>query len=72
MAEGKVDPSRAYLLRCWQEGCSAEDGEAVWRFSLEEVGGERRRLGFMTLEALLAFLRAELGGAPARRDRPPR
>ncbi|MCZ7570273.1 MAG: hypothetical protein M5U01_17045 [Ardenticatenaceae bacterium] len=65
MAEGKADLSRAYLLRCWREGCSAEEGEATWRFSLEEVGGARRRLGFMTLEALLAFLRAELGGAQA-------
>ncbi|HBY92381.1 MAG TPA: hypothetical protein DEP84_00215 [Chloroflexi bacterium] len=65
MAEGKADLSRAYLLRCWREGHSAEEGEAAWRFSLEEVGEERRRRGFMTLEALLAFLRSELGGAQA-------
>jgi len=77
VAAGKADPSRAYLPRCWREGRSAEDGEALWRFSLEEVGGARRRLGLTTLEAFLALVsakpspgaRTEAGGivTPSRR-----
>lgn len=59
MAEG--DPLyRAYLLRCWQEGQAAPDGEPGWRFSVEEVLYRRRRWGFTGLESLLGFLQAEL------------
>jgi len=58
---------RAYLLRCWREGDVATDNEPLWRFCVEDVFGERRRQGFGSLEALLAFLRVELtseeGGA---------
>jgi hypothetical protein len=57
----KRHPSRAYLLRCWREGES--DQEPVWRFSVEEVLRERRQKGFNSLGALVAFLKAELGGA---------
>jgi hypothetical protein len=53
-------PVRAYLVRCWQEGQSTTDGRHVWRFSAEEVLHERRQIGFSNLEALVAFLRAEL------------
>jgi len=50
-------PTRAYLLRCWQEEPS-EPGEApTWRFSLQEVGAAQRRWGFRDLDALVAFLR---------------
>ena len=51
---------RAYLLRCWQEGDVATDNEPLWRFCVEDVFGERRRQGFGSLEALVAFLRVEL------------
>ncbi len=44
---------RAYLLRCWQEGDS-------WRYSIEMTGKEQERRGFGSLEALLAWLGAEL------------
>jgi CRISPR/Cas system endoribonuclease Cas6 (RAMP superfamily) len=58
---------RAYLLRCWREGHVETDEEPLWRFCVEDVFGERRRQGFGSLEALLAFLRVELtseeGGA---------
>lgn len=58
----KDDSYRAYLLRCWREQ-DATFGECPqWRFSVEEVLHERRRKGFASLEALLAFLRAELAG----------
>jgi hypothetical protein len=56
----KSHPNRAYLLRCWQEGEAAAGQEPLWRFSVEEIVPERRRKGFTSLEALLAFLRAEL------------
>jgi len=56
---------RAYLLRCWQEGEAAPGEEPRYRFSVEEVLHERRQRGFDGLEALLAFLRAELTGGEA-------
>jgi CRISPR/Cas system endoribonuclease Cas6 (RAMP superfamily) len=60
MHKEKNDPYRAYLLRCWQEGEMETDQEPLWRFSVEDVFGERRRQGFGSLEALVAFLRVEL------------
>jgi hypothetical protein len=63
MPREKGLPDRAYLLRCWQEGEAAPGKEPHWRFSLEEVLHERRRKGFDSLEALVAFLRAELTGS---------
>jgi len=78
MQREKSHPYRAYLLRCWQEGEAASGKEPLWRFSVEEIlpssppagSGqrklkalpERRRKGFSSLEALIAFLRAELAG----------
>ena len=63
----------SWLLRCWElQGPGGARG-AAWRFSLEDPhNGERR--AFAGLEALVAFLRAELargcdelpdGAAPA-------
>ena len=52
--------NRAYLLRCWQEEDAGTDQEPLWRFSVEDVFGERRRQGFVGLEALIEFLRVEL------------
>ena len=61
----KRRPSRAYLLRCWQEGESARGEEPNWRFLIEEISPERRRRGFSRLEELVAFLRAELARDPS-------
>ncbi|MFQ5854308.1 MAG: hypothetical protein ACE5LU_01495 [Anaerolineae bacterium] len=66
MKPGAAQSDRAYLLRCWHEGEAAPGEAPAWRFSLEEVAGERRRRGFVSLEALVAFLRAELVGAGAQ------
>jgi hypothetical protein len=60
MPREKNQPYRAYLLRCWQEGEAAPGQEPPWRFSVEEILHERRRQGLNGLEALIAFLRAEL------------
>jgi hypothetical protein len=57
--EGWERLPRAYLLRCWREKTAAVQGR-VWRFSVEEVFGERRRHGFRNLEALVAFIRVEI------------
>ena len=52
-----------YLLRCWQEGKATPGQEPDWRFLVEEVLKDgRRRQGFSSLEALFAFLDAELSG----------
>jgi len=42
----KNHPYRAYLLRCWRETEAAPGQELPWRFSVEEILGERRRQGF--------------------------
>ena len=57
---------RAYLLRCWWER-RAVGGEPMWRFLVEEVFGERRRRGFQSLKALVAFIQGELPEAEAER-----
>lgn len=56
----KDRPYHAYLLRCWREDLPAPATAPSWRFVLEEVLHGQRRWGFGSLEALLAFLRAEL------------
>jgi hypothetical protein len=53
-------PSRAYLLRCWQEGNATAEQPPRWRFSVEEVLRKGPRRGFDSLEALMAYLEAEL------------
>jgi hypothetical protein len=65
-------PYRAYLLRCWQEGEAAPGKEPLWRFSVEEISNERRRKGFSSLGALIAFLQAELAGSEEPSDDEPR
>jgi hypothetical protein len=62
MPQKKNHSRRTYLLRCWQEGGTVPGQEPCWRFWLEEVLQGRRRQGFGNLEALFAFLRAELAG----------
>ena len=58
-------PYRAYLLRCWRDTEAAPGQELSWRFSVEEILGERRRKGFSSLRTLIAFLRTELAGGEA-------
>jgi hypothetical protein len=60
MYKKRNEPYRAYLLRCWPEGEKGTDQEPSWRFSVEDVFGERRWQGFGSLEALVAFLSVEL------------
>jgi hypothetical protein len=52
---------RTFLLRWWHEKDSPATDRSAWRFSLEEVGQPPRR-GFSSLQALTAFLDAELHG----------
>jgi hypothetical protein len=59
MHREKSHPHRAYLLRCWRER-GAAGKEPLWRFSVEEILHERRRKGFSSLGALVAFIRSEL------------
>jgi len=61
MQEEKNPLSRAYLLRCWQEVDVIPGQTPRWRFRVEEVVPGRRPMGFGSLDALLAFLRAEFG-----------
>ena len=54
---------RAFLLRCWQEADAGPAGEAVWRFTLVQMGEGQTKKGFACLEELLAYLRDELDAA---------
>lgn len=56
-----MQPSRAFLLRCWPEGSSVPDKSPIWRFRLQEIGGAGRMRSFASVERLLAFLQAEFG-----------
>ena len=62
MHREKNYPYRAYLLRCWRETEADPGQEPPWRFSVEEILGERRRKGFSSLRALITFFRTELAG----------
>jgi hypothetical protein len=57
MTERSGLPYRAYLVRCWQD---EDDLSGDWRFSLEEVGAERPRQGFTSLQNLCGCLAVEL------------
>ena len=58
--EAQERPRRAYLVRCWREGGTTAPQGPLWRFSAEEVSGDRRRCGFCSIEALAAFIRGDL------------
>ena len=66
MHKDRSHPYRAYLLRCWREGKAATGQGPLWRFSVEEIPGERRRKGFSSLGALITFLRTELANGEDR------
>lgn len=55
-------PTRAYLLRCWEEGPTEPSGKPRWRYSLEGILPRRSRQGFDDLESLVAFLQFEAAG----------
>jgi hypothetical protein len=67
MQEEKNPLSRAYLLRCWQEVEMIPGQTPRWRFRVEEVLSGQRQMGFGSLDALIAFLRAELVGSEEER-----
>lgn len=46
---------RAFVLRLWQD-----DTDQGWRISLEEIGRSLPRRGFRSLDAMTAFIEAEL------------
>jgi hypothetical protein len=55
---------QSYLLRLWR---TATTGDATWRASLENPQtGERH--GFASLDAMVTFLRLQIGLAPDRGD----
>ena len=59
-----------HLLTLWQERPARGDQPALWRFSLEDARTRQRR-GFGSLEALTAFLQAQMTDAdPVSPDNP--
>ena len=60
-------PYQAYLLRCWRTENNSLDDPGAWRFMVEEVAGEQQRVGFISLEAVTDFLRAQLGESASQR-----
>lgn len=53
-----VEPSHAFLLRCWQEPDG--DGELAWRFTLIDVYEKQEKKGFANLEAVFTYLQHTL------------
>jgi hypothetical protein len=55
---------RAFILRMWAEEGDLTPAAAPWRFSLEMIGQQDEtppeRRGFASVEALLAYLQAEM------------
>ncbi len=49
-----VEPSHAFLLRCWQE--PGHDGEMSWRFLVIHINKKREKKGFASLDAAVAYL----------------
>ena len=56
---GPAPRYRAWVLRCWETADQEADRSPPWRFSLEDPH-TRGRLGFAGMDALVAFLQAEL------------
>ncbi len=50
---------QSYVLRCWEMRSQYPDRPATWRFGLENPQTREKR-AFSDLEALVAFLQAEL------------
>lgn len=49
MTERNALPYHAFVVRCWRDPDNPLD---AWRFSLEEVGVEFSRVGFVNLQDL--------------------
>jgi len=63
MDEDMAKQQRTFLLRCWQEGRAISQRTPDWRFSVEEVLGQKDRRGFGHLEDIFDFLQTELAGS---------
>ena len=50
---------RAFLLRLWREPGQTQADVSIWRFSLESTS-YTERIGFASLEELVAFLRQQI------------
>jgi hypothetical protein len=55
---------RSFLLRLWQV---EQNGDWIWRCSLEETGTGRHRK-FVDLQALFGYLYAETGAPPLTQE----
>ncbi|MFN8471118.1 MAG: hypothetical protein U0822_02765 [Anaerolineae bacterium] len=56
MKKHEALPQCAFLIRCWQDGHACGDDASSWRFSVEEIGHDRRRFGFASLDDVVTFL----------------
>jgi hypothetical protein len=57
---GGVHNYRAFLLRCWWEEEAGPAGRSEWHFTVIHFDDQQVKKGFTCLEALMAYLRAEL------------
>ena len=61
MVSQKSSAYQTYLVRCWREESGSSDQEPPWRFSVEDILGERQRHGFGSLAEVVAYLQDGLG-----------
>jgi hypothetical protein len=67
LVRNKQPRYQAYMLRLWETRSECPDRPSTWRFSLEDAR-TRQKYFFPDLEALVAFLRAQMKRG---RDGPP-
>jgi hypothetical protein len=52
--------NRSFILRLWEARSQSTEEPSTWRFSLQDPESDKR-YGFADLEALVEFLRVEIG-----------
>lgn len=57
---------QAFLLTCWMEGTASPNAKPYWRYSLKEIGKERRQYGFSDVDKLLTFLKQRTDSTPSQ------
>ena len=66
--DDEVGPRRrVYLMRCWRDNEATDRDKAAWQFWVEVIAPERRQKRFVSLDDLIAFIRADLGGYESRK-----
>ena len=67
---GSTENYQSFLLRCWSMPSTSAEEPQIWRFALRDVSAEPTQRSFSSIEALMAYLSAELQQADAINQKP--